>query len=348
METRLHAQPKAAPPSFFTPVAGGVLRRKCACGGSAGLAGDCEACDLKKLSLQRATQNSELGIRNFGDVPPIVHDVLRSSGQPLDAETRAFMEPRFGHDFSKIQIRSQVPSVANSAAQRSSSNGSFAIASTQGHKVFSLNGPDAGSPSQPGSPTPAQPQPRRSNCPTDIAVVGVGQGTDVDFGKTGPITGWGAFARMEVSDPGGSDWHGTAIHENLRNIKNTCGPEGNKACSNASGEGGGGPGSFKVGSGSNFLGLAELPAVKNRFYDTHAFVDKGSSLLHMLDPPKQNCEVECEQFYDCGGRRFGPDFLITYLMTSDSVPRTGGGFNAVTRVEVRKAAKSAPTAQPAP
>jgi len=36
--------------------------------------------------------------------PPIVHDVLRSPGQPLDAATRASMEPRFGHDFSKVRI----------------------------------------------------------------------------------------------------------------------------------------------------------------------------------------------------------------------------------------------------
>ena len=36
-------------------------------------------------------------------VPPIVHEVLRSPGQPLDATTRAFMEPRFGHDFSHVR-----------------------------------------------------------------------------------------------------------------------------------------------------------------------------------------------------------------------------------------------------
>jgi hypothetical protein len=39
-----------------------------------------------------------------GVAPPIVHEVLRSSGQPLDARTRAFMEPRFGHDFSKVRV----------------------------------------------------------------------------------------------------------------------------------------------------------------------------------------------------------------------------------------------------
>jgi hypothetical protein len=37
-------------------------------------------------------------------VPPIVHEVLNSPGQPLDAATRAYMEPRFGHDFSKVRV----------------------------------------------------------------------------------------------------------------------------------------------------------------------------------------------------------------------------------------------------
>ena len=36
--------------------------------------------------------------------PPSVHEVLRSPGQPLDPATRAFMEPRFGYDFSRVQV----------------------------------------------------------------------------------------------------------------------------------------------------------------------------------------------------------------------------------------------------
>lgn len=39
-----------------------------------------------------------------GKALPQVHDVLRSPGQPLDAATRAYMEPRFGHDFSKVRV----------------------------------------------------------------------------------------------------------------------------------------------------------------------------------------------------------------------------------------------------
>ncbi len=63
--------------------------------------------DEGKNPLMRK-QSAEPGadtITGFPDAPPIVHDVLNSNGgQPLDATTRAFMEPRFGHDFSKVRV----------------------------------------------------------------------------------------------------------------------------------------------------------------------------------------------------------------------------------------------------
>jgi hypothetical protein len=37
-------------------------------------------------------------------VPPIVHEVIHSSGQPLDSTTRDFMEPRFGRDFGGVRL----------------------------------------------------------------------------------------------------------------------------------------------------------------------------------------------------------------------------------------------------
>ena len=52
------------------------------------------------MSFQRAA-SSPVPVH---DVPPIVHEVLRSSGQPLDAATRDFMEPRFGRDFSQVPV----------------------------------------------------------------------------------------------------------------------------------------------------------------------------------------------------------------------------------------------------
>lgn len=38
------------------------------------------------------------------EAPPIVHETLRSPGQPLDTATRAFMESRLGHDFGPVRI----------------------------------------------------------------------------------------------------------------------------------------------------------------------------------------------------------------------------------------------------
>jgi Domain of unknown function (DUF4157) len=70
------------------------LRRACECGGT-GQCAECQKNDLrrKRYSFERP-----------GMAPPIVHEVLRSPGQPLDPATRAFMEPRFGHDLSHVRV----------------------------------------------------------------------------------------------------------------------------------------------------------------------------------------------------------------------------------------------------
>jgi thiol-disulfide isomerase/thioredoxin len=51
-----------------------------------------------------------------GFAPPIVHQVLRSAGSPLDLETRSFMERRFHHDFSKVRIHADSASARSAAA----------------------------------------------------------------------------------------------------------------------------------------------------------------------------------------------------------------------------------------
>lgn len=81
-----------------------VLQRKCECGQQTIAGGSCAACSNKGSSLQRTTRNSRPATQNSGDVPPVVHEVLRSAGQPLDAPTRAFFEPRFGYDFSHVRV----------------------------------------------------------------------------------------------------------------------------------------------------------------------------------------------------------------------------------------------------
>ncbi len=53
--------------------------------------------------LQKAQHNSSPSAP-VSKVPTVVNDVLCSPGQPLNAATRARMEPRFGHDFSQVRI----------------------------------------------------------------------------------------------------------------------------------------------------------------------------------------------------------------------------------------------------
>src|SRR5437870_1915329 len=85
--------PKTPDTSIGQPVT--LLQRKCACGDSPGLDDECTDCQSKRLRVHRRA----VGSATPSDVPAIVHTVLGSSGQPLDAETRAYMERRFGHDF---------------------------------------------------------------------------------------------------------------------------------------------------------------------------------------------------------------------------------------------------------
>ena len=75
------------------------MQRKSSCGGEFS---DCQKKSLKSEILQRAS--ATIGPMGPMVVPPLVHKVLESPGQPLDAATRAFMEPRFGFDFSRIRV----------------------------------------------------------------------------------------------------------------------------------------------------------------------------------------------------------------------------------------------------
>lgn len=101
--------------SSFIPAPGGLLQRKCACGNHAN-GGECEGCHKKRQPLQRASvSHLGRGTEGEGNVPPIVQEVLRSPGQPLDPSTRAFMEPRFGQEFSQVAVHHDRPTKARAA-----------------------------------------------------------------------------------------------------------------------------------------------------------------------------------------------------------------------------------------
>lgn len=58
----------------------------------------------KEVKKEEEVHRKASSESKVGDAPPIVHSVLASSGQALDASTRVAMETRFGFDFSKVRI----------------------------------------------------------------------------------------------------------------------------------------------------------------------------------------------------------------------------------------------------
>ena len=55
-------------------------------------------------ALRCSPQRRQFDASRSEYIPPAVRDGAQSSGQPLDQEARAFLEPRFGHDFSKVRV----------------------------------------------------------------------------------------------------------------------------------------------------------------------------------------------------------------------------------------------------
>jgi hypothetical protein len=135
------AKPAAIPSPSVTTKGTGLLQRKCACGGVAGVTGECEACRKKRLRLQ-----TKLAVNGPGDIyereadrvagevlakpghavvssappriqrvsghasgsvdaaPASVDQALAGAGSALEPALRQDMEQRFGHDFSRVRV----------------------------------------------------------------------------------------------------------------------------------------------------------------------------------------------------------------------------------------------------
>lgn len=75
-----------------------------------------------------------------------IEQVLRSPGRPLDAGTRNFMEPRFGHDFSQVRVHNNAPAADSARALNASAytvgnhvvfaKGLYDVDSTQSRKLM--------------------------------------------------------------------------------------------------------------------------------------------------------------------------------------------------------------------
>ena len=123
----------------FHRVAGFGLQR----GGSHEGNGPCPECESEQHGeLQRASRR----IEPPQAIPPIVGDVLRSAGQPLDARSRDFFESRLGHDFSQVRIHTDGKAAESAQAVRALAytvgrdivfgSGQYATGSKDGQKLL--------------------------------------------------------------------------------------------------------------------------------------------------------------------------------------------------------------------
>lgn len=76
---------------------------------------DREAAIEREASPQVPLPSTQAG----NGVPPIVHEVLQSEGQPLDTGVRESMEARFGHDFSRVRVHTDAKAAESAQAVNS-------------------------------------------------------------------------------------------------------------------------------------------------------------------------------------------------------------------------------------
>ena len=114
------------------PAAGASLTQSDTSSVSPTLSASTTAAQRKPALAQDSGTVSSAGASGM-EAPPMVHEVLRSPGQPLDAAARAFFEPRFSHSFEQVRIHTD-PAAAASAREVS------ALAYTRGHDIVFASG----------------------------------------------------------------------------------------------------------------------------------------------------------------------------------------------------------------
>lgn len=161
------------PKTSHSPPITNFVQRKCACGKAADLMGECRDCKKDrllplqaKLHINRPNDFHEREADSIAqkvlhtvpqapvhvtpvrpsvqtvsneaatpqaDVSSRVQSVLNSAGRPLGEDTKLFMESRFGHDFSRVRVHTDVL-----AAQSAQDLGAQAY--TSGHHIVFGNG----------------------------------------------------------------------------------------------------------------------------------------------------------------------------------------------------------------
>jgi Domain of unknown function (DUF4157) len=78
----------------------------------------CRECEEEEATHGQVARKELTGaaVQHGISAPPIVHEVLRSHGQPLDPATRAFFEPRFGYNLGQVRIHTDSRAAASATA----------------------------------------------------------------------------------------------------------------------------------------------------------------------------------------------------------------------------------------
>jgi hypothetical protein len=105
LQTRATAT--SAKPSF-TPLPSGVIQRKCDCGGSAGVTGECEECQEKQLTLNRYSTDH----RAPSGLVASSAELARSMSLP---DSGAIARYGAGHHFARVRVNTASLSGTNDA-----------------------------------------------------------------------------------------------------------------------------------------------------------------------------------------------------------------------------------------
>ena len=83
-----------------------------------GIQRKCPKCkgDDKEVLQAKSIPDRSLAIAEGMEIPPIVREVIHLPGQELDPSTRAFFEPRFSRDFSKVRLHTDARAAESAKA----------------------------------------------------------------------------------------------------------------------------------------------------------------------------------------------------------------------------------------
>ena len=106
------------------------VQRKCACGSGSAPCAKCGDEAKQRAQLKPENGASSVGPDSVSTQSPAAN---LGAGRPLDAETRAFFEPRFGYDFAGVRVH-------DDTAAEASAHSMHALAYTFGHQIVFRGG----------------------------------------------------------------------------------------------------------------------------------------------------------------------------------------------------------------